>query len=90
MVNGGEGRVSGKSREWVETLDVTEVVVGCPGKVENEDEKMVINGCCEQVLSKMLYAGYAHKKTNVLTIYYFAVPLQLMYENGSVNGVKSL
>ncbi|CAI9266061.1 unnamed protein product [Lactuca saligna] len=29
----GEGRVSEKSRDWVKTLDVTEVKVGCLGKV---------------------------------------------------------
>ena len=35
----GEGRVSEKSRDWVRTLDVIEVEVGCTGKVKNQDEK---------------------------------------------------
>ncbi|CAI9269229.1 unnamed protein product [Lactuca saligna] len=39
----GEGRVSGKGRELVMTLDVTEVEVGCPEKVNNQDNKW-----CEQ------------------------------------------
>nr|KAJ0203045.1 hypothetical protein LSAT_V11C500293630 [Lactuca sativa] len=40
----GEGRVSGKSWDWVKTLDVAEVKVGCPGKVLNRDERRVIKG----------------------------------------------
>ncbi|CAI9283231.1 unnamed protein product [Lactuca saligna] len=40
--------MSGKSQDWMKTLDVTEEEVGCPGKVLNRDEKRVIKGCCEQ------------------------------------------
>ena len=31
----GEGRVSRKNRDFVMILDMTEVEVGCPGKVKN-------------------------------------------------------
>ncbi|CAI9277772.1 unnamed protein product [Lactuca saligna] len=46
----GKGRVSGKSWDWVKTLDVAEVKFGCPGKVLNRDERRVIKGCCEQMV----------------------------------------
>ncbi|CAI9273296.1 unnamed protein product [Lactuca saligna] len=46
----GEGRVSGKSRDRMKNLDLTEVEVRCPGKVLNRDEKRVIKDCCEQMV----------------------------------------